>query len=79
MIDLTPASLALFKSLVEDAGNWSGTPLVEVDVHERGNLTQLKRRGLLTTFTDRNDVFAVFTDKGRLFAELLGYDPEVLR
>lgn len=66
--DLTPASLALFLDLARDADNWSGTPLIDVTDAERGNLTDLKVKGLLTTFEDRGDAFAVFTDAGNALA-----------
>lgn len=75
---LTPASLALFRSLVEDAPNWSGTPAAWVSAEERGNLTDLKKHGLLTTFVDAGDPFAQFTEKGKALAASLGYDPSWL-
>jgi hypothetical protein len=62
--NITPDSFKLFMELANDAGNWSGTPLLEVSPAERGNLTQLKVAGLLTTMTDDGCVFAVFTDAG---------------
>lgn len=61
---LTTASLKLFLSLANDAGNWSGTPLLEVNETEKGNLTDLKAKGLITTMTDDGCVFACFTDAG---------------
>lgn len=61
---LTPASLELFLSLVDDAPNWSGTPLVSVTPQQRGNLTHLKMAGLLDTMEDRGDAFALFTEAG---------------
>lgn len=71
---LTPASTDLFTRLVDDAGNWSGTPLVEITWQERGNLTDLKRAGLLSTQIDRGDVFAYFTAKGIELAKTMGLD-----
>jgi len=65
---LTAASLELFLALANDAGNWGGTPLVEVTPAERGNLTQIKRAGLLTTGEDDGCVFAWFTPAGVAFA-----------
>jgi hypothetical protein len=65
---LTAATLRLFDALVEDAPNWSGTPLVDVGAAGRGHLTHLKRAGLLTTTTSDGDVFAVFTPAGRALA-----------
>ena len=69
---LTPASVALFTALAEDAPNWSGTPMVDVSPQERGNLTALKKAGLLTTFTDAGCVFAEFTPAGAAYAATLG-------
>lgn len=74
MTKLTEASLALFKALADDAANWSGTPPAWVSKEERGNLTQLKRAGLLTTFVDEGDPFAQFTDAGIAFAAEQGID-----
>jgi hypothetical protein len=67
-MNITPESLKLFLDLAEDAGNWSGTPPTWGTKEQRGNLTQLKQAGLLTTFTDRGDAFAEFTDAGRALA-----------
>lgn len=70
MIKLTDASLALFLRLADDAGNWSGTPPtdgnVDMSTAERGNLTQLKRAKLLTTFEDGETkmTWVRFTDAG---------------
>lgn len=75
---LTFASAALFVTLVDDAGNWSGTPIVEVTPAQRGNLTDLKEKGLLTTQADRGVVFAYFTAKGVELAKSLGLDWESL-
>lgn len=65
---ITEKSLQLFLDLARDAGNWSGTPMiggnVEIGTEGRGNLTQLKRAGLLTTFRYDGDTFAEFTDEG---------------
>jgi len=78
-IALTPASLDLFRSFCEDAPNWSGSPLVTVTASEKGNLTDLKSKGLLDTFLEDDGCsFVVFTDKGREFATTLGFDPQNL-
>ena len=71
---ITPASLELFLGLAEDAPNWSGTPMADVTAQERGNLTQLKRVGLLTTYVDEGTPFAVFTDAGKQLASEHGID-----
>ena len=57
MITLTPRSLELFFDYARDAGNWGGTPLVGGGREDNGNLTQLKRAGLITTGTDNGAVF----------------------
>ena len=68
MATITTASLDLFRALATDAGNWSGTPLFDGDKRERGNLTDLKKRGLLVTYTDEGCTFVTFTPKGVEFA-----------
>lgn len=69
---LTEKSLALFLAYARDAGNWSGTPLVGGNVggskEERGNLTQLKRAGLIKTVTDEGLTWISFTTTGKAFA-----------
>lgn len=72
--NITPESLDLFLDLAKDAGNWSGNPPVWGTKEQRGNLTQLKRAGLLTTFTDRGDAFAEFTEAGQALAAEHGVD-----
>lgn len=55
-IQLTEASQQLFDLIIEDAPNWSGTPLLggnfDTDEHTNGNLTDLKVKGLITTFEE---------------------------
>ena len=69
---LTETSLQLFLAYAKDAGNWSGTPLVGGNVggskEERGNLTQLKRAGLVETFKDDGQTWLSFTEAGRVLA-----------
>jgi hypothetical protein len=74
MNNLTPASLSLFIALADDAGNWSGTPMIDVTPAERGNLTDLKTKGLLTTGEDEGVMFAWFTDAGKALASEHGID-----
>lgn len=70
--DLTPASEALFLELARDAGNWGGTPLldgnVSTDAASRGNLTDLKVKGLITTFRDEGCTWVDFTRAGKQLA-----------
>ena len=77
-LKLTEASLLLFKAYAADAANWSGTPCVGANVggskEDRGNLTQLKREGLITTFKDLGETWVRFTDEGKAFALTLGIE-----
>lgn len=70
--EITARSLALFLDYAQDAGNWSGEPLVGGNVgsnaEDRGNLTQLKRAGLLTTFRDGRQAWVQFTPLGKRLA-----------
>ena len=88
-MDITEKSLELFLKYAEDAGNWSGTPLVgyggnvsssrEAARAERGNLIQLKQAGLITTFVDeeRKDLtWLSFTAAGRALAKEHGIEVE---
>lgn len=79
MIHLTEESKALFIEMVKDAGNWGGTPIVggggniESTPATRGNLTDLKKKGLITTFVDdRRDTVVEFTEAGKAYAAEIG-------
>jgi hypothetical protein len=65
---LTAASLALFLELAGDAPNWSGSPClngnVEMNTALKGNLTDLKKNGLLTTYCDEGCTWVQFTEAG---------------
>ena len=73
---LTNESKALFEALVKDAGNWAGEPMlggnVPSDNTTRGNITDLKRKGLIETFRDAGDTFVIFTDNGKEYANSIG-------
>jgi molybdenum-dependent DNA-binding transcriptional regulator ModE len=68
MLYLSEQSLRLFLAYAEDAENWAGTPLVDGNVRGskegRGNLTDLKKKGLITTFQHNKEMFVEFTDAG---------------
>ena len=70
--EITPQSLKVFLAYAGDAGNWGGTPLVGGNVdggpEERGNLTQLKRAGLIQTSRDDGATFVHFTPAGEALA-----------
>jgi hypothetical protein len=74
---ITPESMRVFLEYAFDAGNWSGQPLVGGNVggskEERGNLTQLKRAGLITTFSD-DGLWISFTQSGLDVAKSVGID-----
>ncbi len=62
--NLTQDSFNLFISLAKDAENWQGEPLVDITKEQRGNLTDLKKKNLLTTFHDEGCEWAIFTADG---------------
>jgi hypothetical protein len=71
--NLTTQSLALFLELANDAGNWGGSPLFQGDKAQCGNLSDLKRHGLIYTSEDDDGcVFVDFTDAGISFAKSCG-------
>lgn len=82
-MDITTKSLEIFLAYAKDARNWSGTPLVGGNVggskEERGNLTQLKQAGLITTETDvgnhggRRCTWIHFTADGQALAAKHGH------
>ena len=82
MMEITPASKALFIAFAEDAGHWAGSPLVGGNVsitkEERGNLTHLKKLGLVTTYEAHESVGILvwldFTEAGERYANELGID-----
>lgn len=84
-MELTNDTLAVFKALCADAGNWSGSPLIaqalgSFDLKKaRGNLSDLKKKKLISVFKDEGCEFAVFEDAGIALAKTLGYDIEDLR
>lgn len=83
---ITETSKAVFIAYAKDAGNWSGMPLVGGNVgggkEERGNLTQLKKAGLIKTEETKDringriqtDSWVVFTEDGIAYAKELGID-----
>ena len=72
MSNITESSLKLFLEYAEDAGNWNGTPMVGGNVggtkEDRGNLTQLKQAGLITTIKEEYCTFVKFTEAGKELA-----------
>jgi hypothetical protein len=74
-VTISPAALALFLALANDAGNWSGTPLfgpkgnVGYEPADKGHLLWLKRAGFVTTQEDDDGyAFCRFTVIGRALA-----------
>ena len=82
---ITDGTKELFIELVNDSGNWSGTPLFGANVADtpaaKGHLTHLKKLDLVTTEVDADDKtcsWVFFTDIGITYAKSLGasYDDE---
>lgn len=73
-IKLTPNSKALFTSLWEDKGNWAGQPLFQPKDPQKakGNLCDLKRKGLVTAFVSDGCTFIDFTKAGEAYAKSIG-------
>jgi hypothetical protein len=71
---LTAKSLKLFIELAEDAPNWNGQPMFDGTKEERGNLTQLKKAGLVKTMLDEGCVWVTFTDAGEALAAKHGLE-----
>lgn len=61
---LTDESRDLFISLLNNADNWGGTPMFEGTQKQKGNLTDLKKKGLIDTFVEEGCTFVSFTTKG---------------
>ncbi len=70
--DLTAGSLDLFLAYAMDAPDWGGTPLVGGNVGakpaDKGHLTDLKKKGLVTTYMDEGNAWLSFTDEGKALA-----------
>ena len=81
-VKLTDTSLKLFIELAEDAKNWhSVIPTdgnVKITKKLRGNLTNLKRAGLITVKRVDGSSWLLFTPKGEEYADELGIDVEAL-
>ncbi len=77
-LQITEQSKQLFIAYVQDAPNWNGTPMIGGNVsilgekEDRGNLPQLKRAKLITTFSDNGGRYVSFTVEGKAYAAELG-------
>ncbi len=71
---ITEASKALFITFCKDSGNWAGNPMIDITPEQCGNLTQLKKSGLLGTFRSDGCDFVSFTSDGIAYAATLGFD-----
>lgn len=82
-MEITERSLALFLEYAKDADNWSGQPLVGGNVggskEDRGNITQLKRAGLIRTSIDEGHTWLSFTPEGKALAAQHGVDLSWIR
>lgn len=81
-VKLTNTSLRLFVELAEDAKNWHNViPTdgnIKITKKLRGNVTNLKRAGLIVVREDRGSSWMLFTPKGEEYADQLGIDVEAL-
>jgi hypothetical protein len=78
MAHITERSIEVFRAYAKDAPNWDGTPLVGGNVggsaEDRGNLTQLKRAGLITTSRSDGHLWISFTPAGIEYARSMGIE-----
>lgn len=63
---MTEATERLFRDIFADQYNWSGTPpcFNHITAATRGNLTDLKKRGLVTTFRSDGEEWIEITEAG---------------
>jgi hypothetical protein len=59
-VTLTPESLDLLVALVKDSGNWSNHPMLDLTDSEKGNFTDLKKKGLVSSHFDEGINWASF-------------------
>ena len=81
--DLTPGTLNVFSQYADDAGNWSGNPLVGGNVDtgpgEKGHLSDLIKKNLIRVSVEErrgqeNLSWIYWTPAGVALAEELGID-----
>jgi hypothetical protein len=81
-VKLTDTSLKLFIELADDAKNWHNViPTdgnVKITKKLRGNVTNLKRAGLVVVRDEGGSSWLLFTPKGEEYAGELGIDVEAL-
>lgn len=78
-MQLTTRSQEIFMAFAKDAGNWSGMPIIGANVdiqgsQDRGNLSDLVQKGLISIHDDKNQgqatvQFICFTEAGKAFAK----------
>jgi hypothetical protein len=73
---MTDETAKLFRSIVEDLPNWTGTTpcFNHLNAARRGNLTDLKKLGLVTTFRSDGDDWIELTPAGEDRARELGLE-----
>lgn len=76
-ISLTEASSQMFGQIVRDLGNWGGKYSGNYDYEgeRKGNLTDLKKKGLVITFRDSDApgcTFVQITELGVEYAKSIG-------
>lgn len=76
--ELTNREMEAFKALANAAGDWNGCPLaddaMELDGPGKALLTNLKKKGLVTTDNDDGCVWVNFTANGKKLAQELRID-----
>jgi hypothetical protein len=66
-MEMTTDTKELFEALAKDAPNWGGTPglgcSVPSNAKTRGHVTDLKKKGLVTTFNSDGITWVQFTPR----------------
>jgi hypothetical protein len=71
---LSDESMKMFKELCEEARIWDTNPFwtPELTKHQRGNMSDLSKKGLIQTEKSEDGLLTYFTDAGIEFAKNIG-------
>ena len=64
MNTMTAETKALLNNLIDESEDYDGYAIVDLSKERRGNLTDLKKRGYVTTFVDEGITWAKVSDEG---------------
>lgn len=70
---MTEATKSLFLNLWKREQH--GNPMLNISNEQRGNLTQLKRNKLVSTYVDEGVEYVTFSESGKTLASKLSVNP----